>query len=67
MIHVVLSISLLGAILVSFCMLILSMLGGKDWFFVSLSVSKRSFSFLSPLLYSKALLNDFVLVLCMIV
>ena len=54
MIHVVLSLSLLGVILVSFCMLIFSVLGRKDWFFVSLSVSKRSFSFLSLLLYSQA-------------
>ena len=38
-------------ILVSFCMLIFSVLGRKDWFFVSLFVSKRSFSFLSLLLY----------------
>ena len=67
MIHVVLSLSLLGVILVSFCMLIFLVLGRKDWFFVSLSVSKRIFSFLSPLLYSQALLNGFLLVLCMIV
>ena len=40
-------------ILVSFCMLIFSVLGRKDWLFVSLSVSKKSFSFLSILLYSK--------------
>ena len=40
-------------ILVSFCMLIFSVLGRKDWFFVSLFVSKRSFSFLSLLLYSQ--------------
>ena len=67
MIHVVLCLSLLGVILVSFCMLIFSVLGRKDWSFVSLSVSKRSFSFLSPLLYSQVLLNNFILVLCMIV
>ena len=66
-IHVVLSLSLLGAILVFFSMLIFSVIGRKDWFFVSFSVSKRSFIFLSPLLYSKALFNDFLLVLCMIV
>ena len=52
-IHVVLSLSLLGVILVSFCMLIFSVLGRKDWFFISLSVSKRSSSFLSLLLYSQ--------------
>ena len=39
----------------------------KDWFFISLSVSKRIFSFLSPLFYSQALLNDVIPVLCIIV
>ena len=60
-IHVVLSLSLLGVILVSFCMLIFSVLGRKDWFFVSLSVSKRSFSFLSLLLYSQVCWTIFFL------
>ena len=52
-IHVVLSLSFLGVILVSFCMLIFSVLGRKYWFFISLSISKRSFSFLSLFLYSQ--------------
>ena len=51
-IHVVLSLSLLGVIFVSFCMLSFSVLGRRDWFFISLSLPKRSFSFLSPFLYS---------------
>ena len=53
-IHVVLSLSLLGVIFVSFHMLIFSVLGRKYWFFVSLSISKRSFSFLSLFLYLQA-------------
>ena len=60
-IRVVLSLSLLGVILVSFFMLIFSVLGRKDWFFVSLSVSKRSFSFLSLLLYSQVCWTIFFL------
>ena len=48
-------------ILVSFCMLIFSVLGRKDWFFVSLSVSKRSYSFLSLLLYLQACWTIFFL------
>ena len=48
-------------ILVSFCMLIFSVLGRKDWFFISLSVTKRSFSFLSLFLYSQVFRTIFFL------